>query len=90
MSSLSAQAFINKLASDSNFRSEIGIDQNMEVGEFRNKALAAGYNYTTEELLTAALNQQSGVLSDDDLDNVSGGAASYSYINLKLSSGLRR
>jgi predicted ribosomally synthesized peptide with nif11-like leader len=76
MSSLSAQEFIQKLASDAAFRSEIGVSSStMDLEAFRDKAAAAGYNYTPEEILAAAEAQQDSALSDEALENVSGGVA---------------
>ena len=80
MSNLSAQDFVSKLATDPNFRSQIGISANMSLDEFRDKAAAAGFSYTSEEILAAAESQQSGVLSENDLDDVSGGAVNKSKI----------
>ena len=73
MANLSARDFINKLASDPDFRSQIGVFSNMPLDEFRHKAAAAGFNYTPEEILLATQTQQGDVLSDEALDNVSGG-----------------
>lgn len=78
MSSLSAQEFIQKLASDAAFRSEVGISPTMDLEAFRDKAAAAGFSYTPEEILAAAEAQQGDALSDEALDNVSGGVRSIS------------
>ncbi|MDB5079736.1 MAG: hypothetical protein JWP00_1660 [Chloroflexi bacterium] len=81
MSSLNAQEFISRLASDPAFRSQVGIVPTMPLDEFQSKAAAAGYNFTSEEILAAAETQQGGALSDQELEDVSGGARS----NLKIS-----
>jgi len=73
MANLSAQDFINKLASDPDFRSQVGVFSNMSLADFQTRAAAAGFNYTPEEILAAAQTQQGEVLSDEALDNVSGG-----------------
>ena len=76
MASLSAQEFIQKLAADANFRSQVGItSNNMQLDDFQAKAAAAGYNYTPEEIVSAAEAQHGGALSDEALSNVSGGLA---------------
>ncbi len=84
MANLNAQDFVEKLASDSNFRSQIGISPTMPLDEFRSKAAAAGYNFTPEEILAAAESQQGGALSDTDLENVSGGALRRSEVEISI------
>lgn len=84
MASLSAQDFVNKLATDSDFRSKVGISPTMQLGEFKEKAAAAGYNYTPEEIVAAAESQQGGALSDEDLEDVTGGAASNLRIKITI------
>jgi predicted ribosomally synthesized peptide with nif11-like leader len=75
MANLSAQEFIQKLATDASFRSQVGVSHNMQLDDFQAKAAAAGYNYTPEEILAAAEAQHGGALSDEALSNVSGGLA---------------
>ncbi len=76
MPNISAQEFIQKLATDANFRSQVGISHDMQLDDFQAKAAAAGYNYTPEEILSAAEAQHGGALSDEALNDVSGGLAS--------------
>ena len=73
MAYLSAADFLDKLASDANFRSQFGFTGVMKLAEFQAKAAAAGYNYSTEEIMSAAENQRNDTLSDEALANVSGG-----------------
>ncbi len=75
MAGLSATEFIDKLASDASFRNQVGISPTMSLDDFRTKAVAAGYNYTDEEIFAAAQTSKDGSLSDEQLDDVSGGVA---------------
>ena len=80
MAKLSAIEFLDKIASDAGFRAQFGFTSIMKLEEFQAKAAAAGYNYSTEEILAAAESQQNEALSDDTLDNVSGGTLTGSFI----------
>ena len=84
MSNLSADQFIHKLGEDANFRSQLGITPTMPLEEFRSRAAAAGYSYTPEEILAAAEAQQGEALSDEALDNVSGGARSNTEVTISI------
>ncbi len=84
MASLSAQDFVSKLATDADFRSKVGISPTMQLGEFKEKAAAAGFNYTPEEIIAAAESQQGAALSDDDLENVTGGVSSNLSIRITI------
>lgn len=74
MATISATEFVEKVSDDPNFRSQIGIAPSMQLDDFREKAAAAGYNYTNEELYAAAEAHGGGALSDEALENVTGGA----------------
>ena len=73
MAKLSAGDFINKIRTDENFRKEVGItSSDMPLDQVISRAAAAGFNYTTEDFKTAVESQS---LSDNKLDDVSGGVA---------------
>ena len=84
MANLSAGEFLDKVASDANFRHQVGISDSMGIDDFQKQAAAAGYNYTNEEIIAATEAQSGGALSDEDLSAVSGGAASRIGISVKV------
>ena len=80
MANLSAEEFIQKLTSDADFRSQVGITTtSMSIDEFQVKAAAAGYNYTPEEIAATAEARSGDTISDEDLEQVTGGFLTFTF-----------
>ena len=74
MANLTAQDFISRLERDPAFRSQTGITSaDISLADFQAKAAAAGFGFTQEEIMAATEANKTGILSDEDLDQVAGG-----------------